>query len=150
MRLEPVAKCGSQHARSRARRATLHDEMLAIKEISGVPTVERKGLEPRKWAEHSGGPFPPVARHIVNAESAVAFGKRIHRHGIPTVKVEIAKVGIGRLIAPRISSRASVDGAVGGALPLRFGGKRLPYPTRVCACLRLTQIHGPVQRPFVD
>ena len=131
MRLEPIAKCGPQHTRSRARRAAFHDEMLAIKEISGVSTVEGKGLETRKRTEEGGGPFPPVAQHIVNAESALAFGKRIHRHGIPTLKVKIAEpfnalvieLGIGRFVAPWIISRVSVDGAIGGALPLRFGGK---------------------------
>src|ERR1700675_4705124 len=64
MRLEPVTKRGPQHARSGTRRAALHDEMLAIKEISRVSPVERKGLETWKWTENGGGPFPPVAQHI--------------------------------------------------------------------------------------
>src|ERR1700730_4628233 len=149
MRLEPVAKRGPQHARGRARRAALHHEMLAVKEISGVSPVKRKGLKTWKGPEDSGGPFPSVAQQIVYAESALAFGKRIHRHGIPTVKVEIAELfielSIGRLIAPRINSCFSVDSAVSSALPLRFGGKRLPCPASVGASFRLTHIHGPVQ-----
>src|ERR1700687_1156345 len=128
--------------------------MLAIKEISGVSPVERKWLETWKRTEDGGGPFPPVAQHVVNAESALTFGKCIDRRRIPTAKVKIAEpliqLRIGRFIAPRISSCVSVDGAIGGVLPLGFGGERLPCPARVRTCFRLTHIHGPVQRRFVE
>src|SRR3982074_3618604 len=141
MRLEPVAKRGPQHARGRPRRAALHDEMLAVQEISGVSPIKRKGPKTWKGPEDSGGPFPSIAQQIVYAESALAFGKRIHRHGIPTVKVEIAELfielSIGRFVAPRIDSCFSVDGAICGALPLRFCGKRLPCPARIGAGFRL-------------
>src|SRR5713101_488184 len=146
MRLEPVAKRGSQHARGGTRCATLHHVMLPIKEISGVPAVERKWLETGKRSENGGGPFPPVTQHIVNAKSALPFRKRIHRHGVPTVKVKIAEPGIRRLRAPRISPCLSVDAAVGGMLPLRFRGERLPCPSRIGRCLSLTHIHRPIQR----
>src|SRR5260370_42712505 len=104
--------------------------MLAIKEISRVPAVERKWLETWKRTEDGGGPFPPVAQHIVNAESALAFGKRIHWRGVPTVKIEIASLGIGRLTAPRVCPRAFIGGAVGGgaARPRRGGRRSFPTP----------------------
>src|SRR5260370_7828480 len=51
-----------------------------------------------------------------------------------------------RLRPPRVRPCVSVDAAVGGAVPLRFRGERLPCPTRVRACLCMTRIHGPVQR----
>src|SRR5208282_2616762 len=97
--------------------------MLAIKEISRVPAVERKWLEARKRTENGGSPFPAVAQHIVNAESALAFWKRIHRHRIPTMKIKISEAGLGHFIAPRESSCLSVEAAVGGTLPLRFRGQ---------------------------
>src|SRR5208282_4708712 len=117
--------------------------MLAIKEISRVPAVERKWLEARKRTENGGSPFPAVAQHIVDAESALAFGKRIHRHGIPTMKIKISKAGLGHLIAPRVSSCLSVEGTVGGTLPLRLPGERLPCPAGVGQGLSATHIYRP-------
>src|SRR5260370_18554733 len=115
--------------------------MLAIKEISRVPAVERKWLETWKRTEDGGGPFPPVAQHIVNAESALAFGKRIHWRGVPTVKIEIASLGIGRLTAPRVCPRAFIGGAIGGPpAPPPFVGP-LPLPPPVPACLSLAYRH---------
>src|SRR5713226_8376729 len=120
--------------------------MLPIKEIGRVSPVERKWLETREWTKNGGGPFPPVAQHIVNAKSALPFRKRIHRHGVPTVKVKIAEPGLRRLRAPRIRSCVPVGAAVGGTLPLRLRGERLPCRSRIGRCLSLTHIHRPIQR----
>src|SRR5258707_12396316 len=112
--------------------------MLAIKEISRVSPVERKWLETWKRTEDGGGPFPPVAQHIVNAESALAFGKRIHWRGVPTVKIEIASLGIGRPTAPRVCPRAFIGGSIARALPLRLCGGGLSFPARAPAFLCMT------------
>src|SRR5271169_594365 len=154
MCLEPVAERRSEHAGGGKRRATLHDEMLAIKEISRVPAVETKWLETGKRSEGGGRPFPPVAQHAVNAESALASRKSVHGHGVPAVKVKIAELvvglviglGIGRLAAPRVRPCLSVDAAVGSTVPLRFRGERFACPARVGRCLGLTYIYRPVQR----
>src|SRR5260370_28444565 len=104
--------------------------MLAIKEISRVSPVERKWLETWKRTEDGGGPFPPVAQHIVNAESALAFGKRIHWRGVPTVKIEIASLGIGRLTAPRVCPRAFIGGSTDRVLSPPPCWARLSPPPR--------------------
>src|SRR5208282_3022439 len=87
----------------------------------------------------------------MNAESALARGKRVDRDGIPTMKVKITELGIRRLAAPRVRPclPLAVDGAVGGVLPLRFGGERLPCPARIGRCLSLAHVYGPVERNFV-
>src|SRR6266700_3433797 len=90
MCLEPVAKCRTKHARSRARRSTLHDEVFAIEKISRVSAVERKRLKPGKWRENSGRPLPTIAQHVVYSESALAFGEGVHRCGIPVAEIKIA------------------------------------------------------------
>jgi hypothetical protein len=61
MRLEPVSKGRTKHTGGSARRAALHDEMFAIKEISRVPRVERKGPEASERTEHGRGPLPSIA-----------------------------------------------------------------------------------------
>ena len=69
--LKPIAKTAAQHARRGALRAALHHEMLAVEEIGGVATIERKRLESRKRRERRRSPFPAVAEKIVNAESGL-------------------------------------------------------------------------------
>jgi len=61
MCLEPVTKRRTKHTGGSARRAALHDEVFAIKEISRVPLVERKGPEARERTEDGRGPLPSVA-----------------------------------------------------------------------------------------
>src|SRR5208282_6506932 len=63
-----------------------------------------------------------------------------------------AQVRIGRPVAPRVGSGVSVNSAVGGALPLRFGRERLPCPARIRTGFRMTDINRPVQgqRHFVE
>src|SRR5580704_11827948 len=146
MGLEPVAKCGSQHARGSAWRAALHDEVFAIKKVSGIARVKRKGLEPRKRCEYSGCPLPPIAQHIVHAEKTLAVGKGINRCRIPMAEVKITEARKGRFLAPRIEMFASIGAAVGGAVPLRFSRQCLPCPPRICHGLRMTHINGPIRR----
>src|SRR5580704_18759473 len=95
MGLEPVAKCGAQHARGSAWRAALHDEVFAIKKVSGIARVKRKGLEPRKRCEYSGCPLPPIAQHIVHAEKTLAVGKGINRCRIQWLKSKLQKLERG-------------------------------------------------------
>src|SRR5271167_1370856 len=146
MRLEPVAKCGPQHAGCSPRRATFHNKMFAIKKISRIPAVERKWLEPRERGEDRGGPFPAIAQHVVYAESAAACRKRIHGHRIPAGEIKITETRIGLFAAPRVLPFGPALRAICGAVPLLFGGKRFPRPARVCHGLRMTHVHWPVQR----
>src|SRR5208283_4727038 len=148
MRLEPVAKRWPQHAGGGARRATLHDEVLAIEEICRVAGVERKPLEARKGCEKRGSPFPPVAKHAIYAKCALAAGKGSYGLRIPTVEIEVAVVCIRRVVAPQVSYFNSVRSTVCGTVPLLFRGKRLLSPVRVGRGLGMTHIDGPVQRQW--
>src|SRR5208337_860548 len=138
VRLEPVAKGRAQHARGGARRSTFHDEVLAIKKIGGVATVKRKWLESGEWSKNGGGPLPPIAEQIVDAESALGLGKRIYGQGVPAMKVEITELGVRRFAAPGVWASVSVKRAVGGAVPLGLGGERLPCPAGVGGRLGVT------------
>src|ERR1017187_5825137 len=91
MWLKPVTKCGPQHARGGTRRAALHDEVFPIEEIRRVAAVERKWFETGERRELARGPFPSISHEVVYAESALPLRKRIHRHRIPTMKIEIAQ-----------------------------------------------------------
>src|ERR1700756_3019765 len=45
MSLKPITERGTQHACRSARRAALHDEVLAIKKICGISVIKRERLE---------------------------------------------------------------------------------------------------------
>src|SRR5580704_1785051 len=146
VRLEPVTEGAPQHACGGARRSALHDEVFAVEEIGGVTAVERKGLEPGERGELGGGPLPPVTQYAVDAEGALASGKRIHRHGIPTSEIKVAE-RVCRLCAPpRICPLLAVWSGICGALPLGFRGQRLPCPAGIGFRFRLTHVDWPIQR----
>src|SRR3974390_1623247 len=144
--LEPVAKCRPQHARCRARRTALHDEVLAIKEISGITTVERKRLEARKWGKDRRSPLPSIAQHVMHTERALAVGKCIHGCGVPLVKIEVAKLLVGRITAPGIILLAPVGSRIGCAMPLLLCRKCLPRPARIRCRFSVAHIDRPIQR----
>lgn len=62
VRLKPVAKTRSQHARSRSRRAAFKHEMLVVVKVRGVAQVERKRLKTGQRPEGRRRPFPAVAK----------------------------------------------------------------------------------------
>ena len=68
-----------------------NDEVFAVEEIGGVAAVERKRLESGERSKLGGGPFPAVAQHAMNAEGALAFGKRVHRRGTPAGEIKVAE-----------------------------------------------------------
>src|SRR5579864_5198968 len=90
MCLEPVAKRGAQHARRSTWRAAFHHKMFAVKKIGGVAGIKRKSLESGKWREHARGPFPTIAHHVLDAESAAAGRKGVYRCRIPMAEIEVA------------------------------------------------------------
>src|SRR5271165_4762895 len=81
----------------------------------------------------------------MNTEKTLAFGEGIARRRVPMLEIKIAKLRIGCLIAPRIQPSLSAGRAIGGALPLGLGGKRLPCPACIGGCLGLTDVGGPVE-----
>src|SRR5207245_9145189 len=76
MRFEPVSKRSPQHARSGARRATLHHIVFAVEEICGIVRLEWHWCKPRKWRELRPRPLPTVPHEIVHAEGASAWDMR--------------------------------------------------------------------------
>ena len=146
MCLKPVTKRGPQHARRRARRSTLHNEMLAIKKISRVAAIKRKRLESWERRENRRRPLPTISQHVVHSKSALPRGKRIHRRRIPMFEIKVAECRIWRCAAPREKSFCSVFIAVRGPVPLLFCGKRLPRPARISLRLCVAHIDRPVQR----
>src|SRR5689334_17373018 len=101
VRLEPVAERSAQHAGSGARRATLHDEVLAVEKVRGVTGIERHRGEARKRAENSACPFPPVADEVVYAESTGTSRMRTDGNGIPIRKIKVAVLCRRCIVAPR-------------------------------------------------
>src|SRR5208282_4875294 len=144
--LEPVAKRRPQHAPSGARRAALHDKVFSIEKIRGVSPVKRKRLESRERGENTGSPLPSIPHHVVNPKSALPRRKSVHRRGIPTAEIKVAESCIGLKVAPGIFPFDPVPRAVGCAVPLCFGGKRLPRPPRIRHRLGMTHIDRPIQR----
>ena len=90
MRLEPVAEGAAKHARGSARRAALHDEVLAVKEIRRVAGIKWHGGKAVEWTEDGACPFPPVADEVVHTEGACARGMRTDGNGIPIGEIEVA------------------------------------------------------------
>src|SRR5579862_1299517 len=95
MCLEPVAKCGAEHARRSARRSALHDKVFAVEKICRVAWIERKRLETGKRSEHARRPLPSVSHQVVNSERAGAFGKRIDGRRIPVAEIKVAQIPVG-------------------------------------------------------
>src|SRR5438309_23709 len=85
VRLKPVAKRRTQHARRGACRTALHDEVFAIKKIGGVAVIERKRRESRIRSERCGSPFPTVPKQSLHTERAAPLRMRIHRGRIPSM-----------------------------------------------------------------
>src|SRR5689334_394869 len=105
--LEPVSKGAPQHASVGARRAALHDVMLAVEKISGVTLVERERLESGERLEWRRGPFPSVGEQPVQSEFAAAPRKRIDGRRIPSREVEVSVLGSGRIFTPGERSLAA-------------------------------------------
>src|SRR5216684_8718455 len=104
MRLEPISERPPQHARSGARRATLHHVVLAVKEIRGIAWIERHRRKPRKRRELRPRPLPPVSGKILHAESACSRGMRAHRRRIPRFEIEVSPGRARGFLAPRIAA----------------------------------------------
>src|SRR5262249_54444032 len=135
VRLEPVAKRAAKHARSGAGAAAFHYIVLAIEEVGGVSGIELEGLKAAKRRKWSRGPLPSVAQHVDHPESAPALREGRDGGGIPAFKIEISQLAMRIFRAPGIRLLGSLRRAVGGAMPLRFAGQRLPCPARICAGL---------------
>src|SRR5256885_12708892 len=90
MRLEPISERPAKHASRRARRATLHHVMLAVKEICGIARIESHGGESWKWSKLRSRPLPAIPHKIVHAKSAHSRGMRAHRRRIPRLEIEIS------------------------------------------------------------
>ena len=93
----------------------------------------------------------PLPSMSLNAEGALACGKCVHRRGTPAGEIKVAESGCGRFLAPWIwicimTIALAVRRAVCCALPLGFGGQRLPCPARVSFRLRLTHVDWPIER----
>src|ERR1700730_4073269 len=146
MCLEPIAKCGPQHASRGARRRALHHKMFAIEKISRVAGIERESIKSRERTENSGSPLPSISQHVVHAESAASRRKSIYRRRIPMVEIKVAESRIRRYAAPRVDPLGSIHRAIGGAMPLLFCRKRLPRPARVGHGFGMTHVNWPVQR----
>src|SRR5215471_9258919 len=69
-----------------------------------------------------------------------------HRYRIPTVKIEVSKSSVRRLISPRIEPMPSVHRSISRAMPLLLGRKRLARPSCVSRSFGVTDINGPVHR----
>src|SRR5260370_4403725 len=83
MRLEPVAKRPTQHARGGARRAAFHHKMLAVKKVCGVAGIKRQRAKSLEGLKHRARPFPPVAKEGFDAKRPGAGRVRGHRAGTP-------------------------------------------------------------------
>src|ERR1700680_2943431 len=120
MRLEPVSERPAKHAGGRARRTTLHYEVLPIEEIRGVPGIERKWLEPGKRGEWRARPFPTISHQIGNAEVAVTLWVRSCRNRVPALEIKIAVPRGRRFLAPGVRAFAAAARAVRGPMPFHF------------------------------
>ena len=146
MRLKPVTECRPQHTCGRPRRTALHDEVLAIKKICGIPAIERKRLESRKRSEHRGCPLPSVAQHSFNSESALSLRISVHRRGIPALEIEVAESSLRSFPSPGIQALALIRSTVRRALPLLFRRQCLARPAGVSGSLGTAHIDGPIHR----
>src|SRR5467141_2408518 len=147
MRLEPISERPPQHARCGARRATLHNVVLAVEKICGIARIERHRRKPRKRRELRPRPLPPVPDKIVHAESARARGMRSHRRGIPRFEIEVSPGRARRFLAPRIGPFfPALGGSIRGAMKLRFGRQFASQPLRICGGLGVAHVYRPLLR----
>src|SRR5438552_7245045 len=122
MRLEPVSKRSPQHARSGARRATLHHIVFAVEKICGIVRIERHWRKPRKRRELRPRPLPTVPDEIVHAESASPWEMRPRRRGIPRFEIEVSPGRARGFLAPGVAPfLPALWSSVRGAMKLRFG-----------------------------
>src|SRR5215468_9848054 len=146
MWLEPVTEGTAQHAGGCARRAALHDVVLAVKEIRGIARIKRHSGESGERAKNGARPFPAVADKIVNAERAGAIGMRTDGNGIPICEIKVAVFVAGRDIAPGVLSLGgAVRRAIGGAVKLLFVRKLAAEPVCVGSCFGMADIDGPIE-----
>src|SRR6202795_1300825 len=147
MGLEPVAERPPQHARSGARRATLHHVVLAVEKICGIAWIERHRRKPRKRPELRPRPLPTVSDKIVHAESTCSRGMRSHRRGIPRFEIEVSPGRARRFLAPRIAPFfPALGGSIRGAMKLRFGWQFASQPLRIRGGLGVAHVHRPLLR----
>src|SRR5437879_13032320 len=144
MRLEPVSKRSPQHARSGARRATLHHIVVAVEEICGIVRIERHWCKPRKWRELRPRPLPTVPHEIVHAESASAWDMRPHRRRIPRFEIEVSPGRARCFLAPGVAPflpppRPSVP----GTMKLGSGCQFTPKPLPLCGAPAMATLTGP-------
>src|ERR1700685_2716880 len=145
--LEPVTKRTSQHAGSRAGRATLHYVVLTIKKISRISWIKGHRLKSGKGLEHRASPFPSVADDVVYSERACSARVRSHRTWIPMLKIKIAVFLAGCLIAPGIIAlKAVFRRAVSRAMELLFARQFTSEPFRISRRFRVAHIHRPIER----
>src|SRR5215470_1113691 len=86
MRLEPVTERCPQHASRGPRRSALHDIVFSVKEICRISGIKRERHETGKRLKWGRGPFPSIAQHVFDAESACSAGMRVNRHRLPGSK----------------------------------------------------------------
>src|ERR1700675_2496343 len=87
----------------------------------------------------------------MDTEGRLTLRKRIYRRGTPAgeIKITVLLRGFAGTLGgtfggtPRILPIVTIFCAVGGALPLGFGGQQLPCPARIRFRLRLTHINRP-------
>src|SRR5512136_723518 len=135
-RAEPVAERRPQQLAGSGGRSALHDEVLAVEEISRVLRVGRRRAEAGERREGSAGPFPAVADQLLGAPGASARGMTTRRLRVPAGEVEDAVHGRRLLVAPRVPPLAELRGPERRALELRLGRQPQAAPARVCAGLR--------------
>src|SRR4029077_7608376 len=146
MRLEPVPERPPQHARGRARRTTLHHEVLPIEEIRRISGIKRKWLEPGKRSERRARPFPTIPDEIGNAEVAVTPWVRSCRNRVPALEIKIAVPRGRRFRAPGVGTFAAAASAARGAMPFRFARQFFSCPARIGRSFVVADVYRPVER----
>src|ERR1700693_4731718 len=103
MRLKPIPKRRSQHARLRPRGPALHYIVAAVEKVSGVSGIERERLEAGERVEEAGGPFPSIRQQALDAESASPAWERVHGARVVTLQAKVSTPRIGEFGAPWIA-----------------------------------------------
>src|SRR5260370_75497 len=147
MRLEPISERPPQHARSGARRATLHHIVLAVKEVCGVARIEGHGRKSWKWRKLRPRPLPPVPHEIVYAKSTRPGGMCSHWQGDPRFEIEIPPGRARRFFAPRIAALPhALRRSIRRAMKLRFGRQFASQPFRIRSGFGVAHVDRPLQR----
>src|SRR5260370_3517822 len=147
MRLEPIPERAPQHARSGARRATLHHIVLAVKEVCGVARIEGHGRKSWKWRKLRPRPLPPVPHEIVYAKSTRPGGMCSHWQGVPRFEIEIPPGRARRFFAPRIAALPhALRRSIRRAMKLRFARHFASQPFRIRTAFGVAHVDRPLPR----